>query len=339
MKIRKNIPLNELTTIRLGGNAKFVIDITSEDDIPLAYKFAREQNLPTYIISGGSNIIAGDEDYNGVILLNRIKGVYIVEKTAQGIQLKIGSGEILDDICGEMSRKGYTGMEALSAIPGTIGGAVIQNSGAYGQDISSVLTSVEVYNTEARNFEAISKSEINYGYRTSIFNTEKKNHYFITAVCLKLKKGEIKGELYKSLQAYLDENKIANRLPITIRQAVSAIRAKKLPDPEYIPSAGSFFYNVTVTPEEKKDFLKKFPDAPIYKISGSWEIASAWLIDQAGLKGKLLHGFRVSETAPLVLIKESADSYADLDAARTEIINTIKDKFGITLQQEPEEIH
>lgn len=339
MKIRENVSISELTTMRLGGKAKFVIEITTEDDLPKAYKFAREHGLPTYIISGGSNIIAGDEDYNGVVLLNKIKGIYVTSKTTSTIQLKIGSGEVLDDVCYEMSKKGYTGMEALSKIPGTIGGAVIQNSGAYGQDISRILTSVEVYNTETKKFEAISKSEINYGYRTSIFNSDEKNRYFITAVCLKLKKGEIKGRLYQSLQDYLDKNQIADRAPMTIRNAVAMIRAQKLPDPELIPSAGSFFYNVTVTPEEKKSFLKKYPNAPIYKIGDSWEIASAWLIDQAGLKGKLLHGFRISETAPLVLIKESADSYTDLNKAREEIVSTIKEKFDITLQQEPEELH
>lgn len=324
--------------MQLGGKARYIIEITQENDVPQAYKFASERDLPVYIISGGSNIIAHDEDYNGVILLNRIKGVHVVEKSASSIQLKIGSGEVLDDICAETSKKGYTGMEAMSAIPGTIGGAVIQNSGAYGQDISKVLTSVEVFDTLTNKFIAISKAEINYGYRTSIFNSSEKGRYFIVAVCIKLKKGEIKSQLYRSLQNYLDDNNITERAPSIIRQSVSAIRAAKLPDPVSVPSAGSFFYNVTVTPEEKREFQKKYPEAPIHKIGDSWEVASAWLIDQVGLKGRLFHGFRVSESAPLVLIKESADSYADLSAARAEIVNAVKDKFDITLQQEPEEI-
>lgn len=211
MKIHENLPISELTTMKLGGKARYIIEITAEDDILPAYKFARERDLPTYIISGGSNIIAQDEDYHGVVLLNKIKGVHIVEKTASTIQLKIGSGELLDDICAEFAKKGYTGMEAMSAIPGTIGGAVIQNSGAYGQDISKVLISVEAFDTQTNRLVAISKSEINYGYRTSIFNSSAKGRYFITAVCVKLKKGEIKGQLYQSLQNYLDENHIQDR--------------------------------------------------------------------------------------------------------------------------------
>lgn len=338
MKIHENLPINELTTMQLGGKARYVIEVTRDNELPLAYKFASERSLPTYVISGGSNIIANDEDYDGLILLNKIKGINIIEKTASSVKLKIGSAEILDDICADVSKKGYTGMEAMSAIPGTIGGAVIQNSGAYGQDISKVLTSVEVFDTKTSQFTAISKAEINYGYRTSIFNSSEKGRYFITAVCIKLKKGVIKGELYRSLQNYLDSNHIAEKTPSIIRQAVSAIRATKLPDPAKIPSAGSFFYNVTVNPGEKKEFSKKYPEAPIYKIGDSWEIASAWLIEQTGLKGKLIHGFRVSETAPLVLIKESANSYADLDAARQEIVDAVKDKFDIVLTQEPEEI-
>lgn len=339
MKIRENIPIKNLTTMRLGGNARYVIDITSAEDLPKAFKFTTEHNLPTYIISGGSNTIAKDENYDGVVLLNQIKGVEIIEKTASSLQLKVGSGEVLDDLCAKFSEKGYTGIEALSKIPGTVGGAVIQNSGAYGQDISKVLISAEVYDIKTQKIMNIKKADIKYGYRTSIFNSSRKGKYFITAVYINLEKGEIKGPLYRSLQDYLDKNHMSDRSPAIIRQAVCAIRDTKLPDPEFIPSAGSFFYNVTVTPNEKKAFLEKYPDAPIYKIGDSWEIASAWLIDQAGLKGKLINGFRVSETAPLVLIKESAKSYSDLAAAREEIISTVKNKFNITLQQEPEEIN
>jgi len=339
MKIRENIPVSGLTTMGLGGKARFVIDIITEDDVAPAYKFAAERDLPVYIIAGGSNIVARDEAFDGVVLINRIKGVHVVEKSASGVLLKVGSGEVLDNICALAAKKGYTGLEAMSAIPGTIGGAVIQNSGAYGQDISKVLTSVETYDFTAKKFIAISKNEINYGYRSSIFNDEAKGRYFITAVCIKLKKGEMKGDLYKSLQSHLDENHTEGRAPLTIRQAVTAIRASKLPDPATVPSAGSFFYNVTVSPDEKKIFQKKFPDAPIYKIGDSWEIASAWLIDQAGLKGQTLHGFHISEQAPLVLVKDNpAATYGDLAVAREKIVNTIKDKFDITLQQEPEEI-
>ena len=338
MTIKESLPISELTTMKLGGKARYVINITSKDELSTAYNFAKEQNLPTYIVAGGSNIIAKDEDYNGVILLNNIKGIRTTKESNSTIKFEVGSGEVLDDVCANVSKKGFTGMEAMSAIPGTIGGAVIQNSGAYGQDISKILVSVEAYDISARKNITIPKHKIEYGYRNSIFNSSKKGRYFITAVCVKLKKGEIKGELYRSLQGYLDDNNIAERTPNIIRQAVSNIRANKLPDPKLAPSAGSFFYNVTVTAQEKKIFLKKYPDAPVYKIGAQWEIASAWLIEQVGLKGRTLHGFKISETAPLVLIKKSADSYADLAAAREEIKSAVNEKFGITLQQEPEEI-
>jgi UDP-N-acetylenolpyruvoylglucosamine reductase len=339
MNIQKNISLSKLTTMKLGGVASFVVEIKSKIDIETAYLFAEKSQLSTYIISGGSNIVAKDEGFNGLILLNKITGITVVEKTDSGaMTLKIGSGEILDNVVSYTVKRGLTGMEALSSIPGTIGGAAIQNSGAYGQDISQIIHSVEVFDTVKKEFKTLLKSDIKYGYRQSAFNSKDKGHYFITAVCITLKTGEIKGELYRTLQHFLDTNNSANRSPETIRNAVMSIRADKLPDPKIIPSAGSFFKNTMLTAEQAEEFKKTFPNMPIRKKGTGFEVSSGWLIEDAGLKGKLLHGMRVSDKAALVLINESAKSYTDLDAARSEIIQTVRDKFGLELAQEPEEL-
>ncbi|MDR1197004.1 MAG: UDP-N-acetylmuramate dehydrogenase [Candidatus Nomurabacteria bacterium] len=338
MKIRENLPISQLTTMRLGGAARYVVDITGDDDVEQAYKLAKRDGLPVYILGGGSNVIARDEGFNGLILLNRLTGYSVVKKTTTSMTLRIKSGEILDNICENTAKKGYTGMEALSAIPGTVGGAVIQNSGAYGQEIADILESVEVFDSHKKAFLALAKADLEYSYRRSIFNTTAKGRYFITAVCLKLKKGEMRGEFYASLQRYLDDNGILDRSPLTIRRAVCDIRADKLPDPKIIPSAGSFFKNITIPPEEVKKYRADFPEMPIYKIGKNWEIASGWLIEQAGLKGQTLHGIKVSDRAALILINQSAQSYADLAAARAEIIQTVQQKFGLALEQEPEEL-
>jgi UDP-N-acetylmuramate dehydrogenase len=338
MKVRENVSLSELTTMRLGGPARFVADINSEDDVEMAYTFAEKNRLKVYILGGGSNTIGRDTGYDGLVLINRLNGINVVEKTTTSVVLKIGSGEILDDICEYTAKRGYTGLEAMSSIPGTIGGAAIQNSGAYGQEIAKVLESVEVFDINKKHFAALSKSEINYAYRQSIFNSTAKGRYFITAVRLKLKKGQISGPLYQSLQNYLDQNHLTDRSPRTIREAVAAIRAEKLPDPKFTPSTGSFFKNVTFSAAEAKKFRQKFPDAPIFKVGPALEVSGGWLIEQAGLKGQVLNGMKVSDQAALILINQSAANYADLDKARTAIVTAVQQKFGITLQQEPEEI-
>ena len=340
MNIIENKPLSELTTIRLGGNALYLFEINEIDDIEKAYSLARDKQLATYVIGGGSNIIGHDEGYNGAILLNKLKGIKQLDDNLNDDEttVRVMSGEVLDDICDFTAKRGYTGMEALSSIPGTVGGAVMQNSGAYGQQLSDCLVSVSVYDTEIGEIVELSKDELGFGYRTSIFNSTARGRYFVISATVKLIKGEIEGELFQSLQDYLDQHEVEDRAPFAIRRAVMDIRAHKLPDPAVEASAGSFFKNYSVNEADIPELKSKHSGIPIFNIGGNWEIASGWLIEKAGLKGQTLHGMRVSDKAALILINDSASSYADLAAARAEIIATVQEKFGFTLEQEPEEI-
>jgi UDP-N-acetylmuramate dehydrogenase len=338
MKIRENVPIAELTTMRMGGFARYVVEITTVNDIVEAYKFADEKGLPTYILGGGSNTIGRDEGFDGVILLNKLRGIDVLGDDGETVTVQAMAGEKLDDLAAFTVERDLTGIEAMSAIPGTVGAAPVQNVGAYGQDIGAVLVSVEAFDTELRDFITLSVKELGFRYRRSILNSDMKKRFFVTAVTVRLRRGEIAGELYRSLQAYLDENGIADRRPATIRDAVIAVRAGKIPNPMKIASSGSFFKNVSVDEAEIDGLRAKFPNIPIYKIGESWEVAAGWLIEQTGLKGQLLHGMRVSDKAALILINESAGNYADLAAARAAIVAAVRDKFGLELEQEPEEI-
>ncbi|MCL2882546.1 MAG: UDP-N-acetylmuramate dehydrogenase [Coriobacteriia bacterium] len=338
MKLREQVAISELTTMRLGGAARYVAEVCVPADVVEAYRFAREQDLPVYIIGGGSNVVGRDEGFGGVVLLNRLSGLRSVDETEGTIVVEAAAGELLDDLAAFTAQRGYTGLEATSAIPGAIGGAVMQNAGAYGQELSDVLVAVKAYDTQSGEFVTFERDQLELSYRHSIFNSSAQGRYFITAAVVQLHRGEIEGELYGSLQAYLDEQGIADRQPMTIRDAVSAIRAEKLPDPAEFASSGSFFKNITVREDEIENLRMRFDGIPIFLIGACWEIASGWLVEQAGLKGKLLHGMRVSDKAALILINESARSYADLAAARSEITQAVQEKFGFALCQEPEEI-
>jgi UDP-N-acetylmuramate dehydrogenase len=339
MNIRKNVSFHDLTTMKLGGSATYVAEISSELDVETAYVFAKKNQLQTYILGGGSNTIAGDAGFDGLVLVNKITGIDVVKKTTSGVlTLKVGSGELMDNVVSFTTKRGLTGIETLSSLPGTIGGAAIQNSGAYGQELAQVIYSVEVYDLKEKAFKALSKADIDYGYRHSIFNSSAKGRYFITAVCITLKPGEIKGKLYSPLQNFLDTNGFTDRSPQTIRSAVMSIRASKLPDPKVIPSAGSFFKNVSIPSDQVQDYRRRFPNMPIHKVGKNWEISSGWLVEQTGLKGQVIHGMLVSDKAALILINQSAQSYADLSAARSEITAKVHQLFNIELEQEPEEI-
>ena len=346
MKIRENVNLSELTTMRLGGPTDFLIEIDTPEEISDAVEFAEEKNLPVYFLGAGANVIGLDEGFPGIIIKNNIKGFKILRENKNELLLKVGGGEIWDDFVEFVSKKGYSGVEAMSKIPGTVGAAPVQNIGAYGQEVKDTLISVEAFDTLIDEFIEIPASKMDFSYRHSIFNSGKdKGRYFILTCTFRLDKKNPEPPFYKSLQSYLDEHKISAYTPETIRDAVSNIRAEKLPDPKKIPSAGSFFKNIYLDASSAK--LAEEKGVPIRKTekldaSGKkyieYKVNTGWLLENAGLKGKTFHGFKVSDKAALILINESATSSKDLELAKQEITDQVKKKFGLTLEQEPVEI-
>ncbi len=335
MKILENIPISSLTTMRLGGPARFVIEIEKPEDVPEAYNFAREHSLPVFVLGGGANTLGHDEGFDGVLIMNKLTGIDIDMRGDSAVVHAMG-GEVWDDLVAKTCEAGLTGIEALSKIPGTVGAAPVQNIGAYGQDISQVLINVEVFDTADSTFKTLTAADLGFAYRKSILNSSEYGRYFVIAATFELHVGQMARPFYKSLEKYIADNNETDFSPAAIRRMVSAIRADKLPDPAFIPSAGSFFKNVYVDDAHADELLAQ--GFPVYRGHDGNKINSGWLIEQAGLSGKVLHGFRVNEKAALVLINESASSYADLAAARQEIIDTVFEKFGFKLEQEPVEI-
>lgn len=338
MIIREDVPISSLTTMHLGGKAQFVLEVERPDEISQAYDFAAERNLPTWIMGGGANTIGRDEGFEGVIILNRLKGIEVVSQTEQELIVSAMGGEVWDDLVAFVCERGYSGIETLTLIPGTVGAAPVQNIGAYGQDVSQTVQSVVAFDTTSRDFVVLQKDDMNFGYRQTRFNSGvDKGRFFITTVILKLHKQHLTPPFYNSLQKYLDEHNIVGYSPANIRQAVCAIREEKLPDPAKVASAGSFFKNVYLpTADIPAAEAKGIPVR--LEADGRGKINAGWLIEQCGLNGQELFGFRVSEKASLVLINEKATSYAELSQARQRIIDAVYDKFGLTLEQEPVEI-
>lgn len=374
LKIEENVPIRNLVTMRIGGPARFVITVTSKEEIPEAFQFAKERNLPVCVLGGGANTFAKDEGFNGVIILDRIMGISEVEnpevegsedessmgessegKRSDGESSESGDiayfkaygGEQWDDLVTYVSERGYSGIEAMAGIPGTAGAAPVQNIGAYGQEVTQVIVSVDAYDTKTGKFVVIPASEMKMSYRKSIFNSgENVGRYFIYATTVRVRKGQLNPPFYRSLQTYVDEHHETDFSPLNIARMVKAVRNSKLPDPEKIASAGSFFKNVYLTDEEAdeaeargiqvwRNAKEVGPDSPEKRTN---LVNSGWLLEEAGLKGKVFHGMKVSEKAALILINEDAKTYADLAAAREEIANIVFEKFGFRIEQEPDEI-
>jgi UDP-N-acetylmuramate dehydrogenase len=284
-------------------------------------------------------VIVRDEGFNGIVIHDRIPGFEVILDEPGASTLKIGAGENWDTVVKRTVDMNLTGIEAMSSIPGTAGAAPVQNVGAYGQEIADSLISLEAYDIQTDRFVVLQSSDCGFSYRDSIFRGSEAGRYVIITITIKLYKTAPEPPFYGAIQDYFDEHSITIFTPKIIRDAVIEIRKNKLPDPTVIPNTGSFFKNAIVEDWQLTDLKKEYPDIPTYDMSdGRFKIPTGWLIQQAGFKGKTLHGMHVHDKNALVLINESAKSYADLAAARDEIIGTIRDKFRILIEQEPLEI-
>jgi UDP-N-acetylmuramate dehydrogenase len=339
MDIHTNIPWKNYVTMKLGGNARFMTDVHSPEEVADIVKRAKSQSLPIYVLGGGSNTLVHDEGYSGLVVRNRIPGFEVIAETASDATVKIGAGENWDEVVKRAVDMNLTGIECLSMIPGTAGAAPVQNIGAYGQEIAETLVSVEAYDEQADQLVTLTNEQCQFSYRYSIFRGDQMGRYIITSITLRLYKAMPQAPFYKAVQDYLDEHNISIYTPQVLRDTVSAIRLEKLPDPKERPNTGSFFKNAIVEEWQLNDIRTQYPDAPSYDMpDGNFKIPTGWLIEQAGFKGQLLHGMRVHDKNALVLINESATGYADLAAARDEIIGGVRDKFRIIIEQEPLEM-
>ena len=339
MDVHTNIPLKNYLTMKLGGPARFMTTATTPEELAAACRNATKQSIPFFILGGGSNVIARDEGFNGIVVRNRILGFDIISDDASGTTIKLGAGENWDEIVAKTVAMGLSGIEAMSAIPGTVGAAPVQNVGAYGQEIADTLISLEAYDAKEDRFVVLQNADCGFAYRHSMFRGDQSGRYGITSITLRLYKSSPQPPFYEALQKYLDERNITLFTAAVIRDAVIDIRANKLPDPKLLPNTGSFFKNAIVEDWQMGDLLKNWPTMPSYDLGDKrMKVPTGWLIEQTGLKGQVLHGMKIHDKNTLVLINESATSYADLAAARSEIIAKVRDMFRIQIEQEPLEM-
>jgi UDP-N-acetylmuramate dehydrogenase len=338
MNIQPDVSLAEFSTMGLGGIASFLVQVTDRQEVAEAVKWAAEKQLPVIMIGGGSNIIWNDSGFAGLVLVNRIMGYQEQPIDETDTYLTLGAGENWDTVVERAVGSGLTGIEALSLVPGTAGGTPIQNVGAYGQEISETLTTVEAFDTQTGQFVTIPASDCAFSYRSSRFKTTDRGRFFITGLSLHLYKGNPSPPFYSSVQTYFEEHGITEYTPASLRQAVIDIRNSKLPDPAVIRNTGSFFANpiIGTSQYETIDEDSVMPHWPAGE--GKVKLSAAWLIEQAGFKD--FHdpetGMATWPRQSLVLINEHARSTADLLAFKQKIIDAVHTKFGITLVQEPE---
>lgn len=339
MNIQQSVRLAEHSTMRLGGEARYSVDIHSRTELTEALAWATSQSLPVMMIGGGSNIIWRDEGFAGLLLVNKIERFEMFNEDDTNIYVTVGAGENWDNVVKRTVEAGATGIEALSLIPGTAGATPVQNVGAYGQEIADVLVTVEAYDTQTKTFINIPAMDCGFGYRTSRFKTKDKGRFFITAITLHLTLGNPEPPFYGSVQQYFEAHNVTTVTPQTLRDAVIDIRSHKLPDPATVANNGSFFANPIVDESVLTQIAADYGDVPHWETKdGRVKIPAAWLIETSGFKD--VHdtetGMGTWPSQPLVLVNEHATSTAQLLAFRQKILDAVKTKFDITLEQEPE---
>lgn len=324
--------------MRLGGNAAFLTEVSDRFKVGEAVSWAKERNMPFIMIGIGSNIVWRDEGFPGLVIVNKIARFETFKEDEDNLYLTAGGGEDWDSVVERAVELGYSGIEELSMIPGTAGAAPVQNVGAYGREIKEVLTTVEAYDSQTGTLVTLANTDCRFGYRTSRFNTSDRGRFLITAVTLHLMKRNPEPPFYESLQAYFNANNITKFSPKVIRQAVIAIRTAKLPDPKLVANCGSFFRNPVIAPELFVQLEASYPDIKAWQTDAGYKISAAWLVERADLKDyhDIETGMATWAKQPLVLVNERAGKTADLLTFRQKIIDTIWQKFGITLEQEPE---
>jgi len=330
MKIQEYVDIKQYSTLKVGGQFRYLTVVSEVLDLKEACTFAKENNLKILILGYGSNIVFSD----GILEVLAIKN-----DSKDYVDIKVGAGEIWDDIVSRTVDMGLSGFELLSSIPGTVGAGPVQNIGAYGSEIKDTLIEVEVYGIETNMVSNISNVDCKFGYRDSIFKNEMKGKYIITAVHYRLSKSIKLIPDYPGVQKYLEENNINTPTLKQIRNAIISIRKEKLPNPIETPNVGSFFKNPIVLNEVAYRIIEEFPNAKFFALKDDLtKIPAGWLIENAGLKGESFGAVSIYDKNALVLVNNGGANCEDILKARDEIVRIVNDKFGIILEQEPETI-
>ncbi|MBI2631324.1 UDP-N-acetylmuramate dehydrogenase [Candidatus Nomurabacteria bacterium] len=345
MKIKQNYNLSKLNTFGVDVNAKFFVEVKKEEEIAELFSLPEFKDNKKIFLGGGSNVLF-TKDFDGIVILNKLKGIEILEQDEETVTVRAMGGEVWHDLVVFAVNRGYWGIENLSLIPGTVGAAPMQNIGAYGVELKNTLVSVEAYELETGIKKIFSGEECELGYRDSIFKNKLKEKYFISAITLKLSKIPQPNLSYKILREFLEKparnashsdaggNNIQARNPKDISDAVAEIRRSKLPDPKIVGNAGSFFKNVFVTKEQLQKLQESYPDISYFEEDGAFKIPAGWLIEHAGWKGKREGRVGVHDKQALVLVNHGEATGAEIIELANKIIKCVKDKFDLTLAPE-----
>ena len=345
--------LSERNTFGMKVSCRLYVEVTEPEDL-LSLDFSALPQ-PLFVMGGGSNLLFTG-DFPGTVLHMANRGHTVMPGSTGHLLVRVAAGVVFDDFCAWAASEGLWGPENLSLIPGEVGASAVQNIGAYGVEAKDIIDTVHAFDLQERRFVDIPGADCGYGYRTSLFKTDWKGRYIITAVTFRLSTVPQPkldyGGVRKALEVVIPSaanvmpDPIGHFTPQMIRDTIIAIREKKLPDPKVVGSAGSFFCNPVI---ERAHFERivaiakeeNGPDyeVPHYDVGERVKVPAAWMIDQCGFKGARLGGAQVYPNQPLVIVNATGEATPEeIIALEQRVIGTIRDKYGIELHPEVEHV-
>src|SRR5208337_1231299 len=346
MLLQENIPLAPLTTFRIGGPARFFVEAKSRAEVQEAVAFSRSRNRPLSLLGGGSNLLVSDSGFPGLVLKIAIPGIEQRPGTNDEgkVLFEVGAGESWDRFVSHAVRAKCAGVECLSGIPGSVGGTPVQNVGAYGQEASQTIESVEVFDRKDGQVRELYREACGFAYRSSIFNTTERGRFIILRVIYALTPGGEPRVAYADLQRHFAERETRPNLAET-REAVRHIRALKgmliTPGDPDGQSAGSFFKNPVLSREQHEDLDKRAATRgltiPAYPgLEKSRKISAAWLVEHSGFSRGYGSGHvGISSKHALAIINRGAATAAEVLALKDQIQLRVEEIWGVALEPEP----
>ena len=340
MEIRENVPLAPLTTLGVGGNARFCVKAETSADVEEAAAYSRSKNLALFVLGGGSNVLISDAGWNGLVLQIGLPGI---EEISPG-SFTVGAGVDWDTFVEYCVSRNLAGIECLSGIPGSVGGTPVQNVGAYGQEVSETITSVQVFDVVESRVRELSAAECGFAYRTSIFNSSQRERFIILRVTYMLKPGGEPRVQYADLQKYFAGREDTPSLA-EVRAAVRTIRANKgmliTPGDPDSRSAGSFFKNPVLSKSEHEELVRRAAErglnAPSYPmLEQQHKVSAAWLVEHSGFhKGYVRGQVGISSKHALAIINRGGATAEEVVLLKMLIQGSVETDWGIWLEPEP----
>lgn len=326
--------LQSLNTFWVPAKARFVAHLYSVAGVRALMADPQLQQMPVLILGGGSNVLF-TKDYEGCVGVNHLSGRELVDEDRETVYLKSYAGEDWNDLVSYTVNQGWGGLENLALIPGTVGAAPIQNIGAYGLELKDTFQELEALHLNSGEVERFNSADCRFGYRNSIFKQELRDAYLIISVTFRLSKNPEPNTSYKGLKQALEARGLTNPGIEDVKEVVTAVRRAKLPYPDEVGNAGSFFKNPYLGEPAFQQLQQQFPDVPYFpQPDNRYKVPAAWLIEQAGMKGVRRGNTGTHPDQPLVVVNYGGATGAEIYNMAMEVRAAVDEHFGIQLQPE-----